>query len=645
MILKKMISLLKIFGINTKTGSIMKRLFYLMMASALILAGGCTKEQVTGNDDVNKPEELPQPEPPVEFTMVPMTLNAAMAECTADVKALIDAEGAFGWTADDAIAVNVHYTDESGNEVDKFFKFEMKEISSENDNVAVFAGEIPSTGKVSGVAVYPYDELHAYAGGELTVNFPAVVSEKNHLPVMYAKVGEGTDLQFEHLSSMLKVTYRFVPKGTDMFTLTSDHVAGLHAVNIETGALTATASATNQISVPFDALSTMYEEKSVFVPVPAGEREFAVQLHAGEIPVKWSDFSSKESREYAAGHIALLPEIDVHFTELFVLGDSKELWNWSYGDMVAMEEVQDHIFTWTGSIGKDNKFRFPIENYWWPAIYKSEAGVVVLFADPEAPNKEPKADGVTDFMVQTAGNYTLTVNTTDMDNITVDIKLNEAQMVYPDLYVVGSATDWGYSTNPTDKMWMEQVENGVFVWEGHLSSTGEFKFYTEKDHKPSYNRDADASDYWTLTYRTDYSQPDAQFQVAKSGTYKLTADLNTMNLKAELLKEDAYQKLYGIGEAFDWGWSLDNCEELTYQGDGVYTWTGNLAVDKEFKFLLQKDWGAHYGPATSGQMDGKAVLHESGDYKYKLPSSSYTSGVHTVVLDINKGTITVTPQK
>lgn len=632
----------------------MKKLLYLSIASALLMVGGCAKEPVVDNGlvDNDVPENNVTEQQPVEIAMKTIDLGASMSDLESPVKAVAGDDGAFGWTSDDAIAVNVVYTDGNGDEVNGFFRFDVKEISSEDDNVATFTGEIPETGTVSGVAVYPYDEGHSFVDGKLIVNFPSEVSEANHLPVMYARVSDGESMNFNHLSSMLKVTYRYVPKGTDGFVLTSDAVAGPYEVDVETGELTATSEATDNVKVPFTALPTMYSDKSVYVPVPAGERIFAVQLNKGDEKVKWSDFSTKSAREYAAGRIALLPAMDVHLENLFVLGDSKDMWKWNYELMEPMEEAEDHVFTWSGKVSEGDEFRFPVERYWWPAIYKEgETGGRIVLANPAAPTADPKG---TDFVAAKSGSYTITVDARDMDAIKVTVNLDKEHEIYPDLYIVGSATDWGYTTKPVDEQWMDQTENGIFVWEGHLSNSGEFKFYIGSDHVPSYNRDGSAADYWTLVYRAAYQDankkdtPDLKFKIEKSGTYRLTADLNTMKLTPELLVEDAYQKLYGIGSAFEAGWDLKKAEELEYKGNGVYTWTGTITAGGEFKFLLQRDWGAHYGPDKSKdgtyEVDGTTALHNSGDVKYTLPSD-YATGIYTVTLDISNGTITVTPQE
>ena len=275
------------------------------MTSALLVVSGCVKEEVNDNSQFVE-------DPVYDMPMKSVTLDASML---APVKAIVDESGDFAWTSDDAIAVNVQYQNNDDETVNAFFRFNVQKISSENDNSATFEGMIPETGIVTGVAVYPYDRGHVYADGKLSVNFPAEVSESNHLPVMYAKIQAGEVLQFQHLSSMLKLTYRYVPKGTDGLTLTSEAVAGLYEVNLETGALTPTEIVSNQVKASFTALEQIQAEKSVYIPVPAGPRIIAANLNKGEDLVKWSNISQKSAYDFKTGRISLLPAVNVHFSD------------------------------------------------------------------------------------------------------------------------------------------------------------------------------------------------------------------------------------------------------------------------------------------------------------------------------------------
>ena len=607
------------------------------MTSALLVVSGCVKEMPADGSDQSTDST------PTEIAMKSVTLDASIPGDAA--KSLVNDEGEFCWTSDDAIAVNVSYVDADGNPANGFFKLDVKEISSENDNVATFEGKIPENGTFEGVAVYPYNEGHVYSDGKLTVNFPNQISETNHLPMMYAQIAHGEALQFKHLSSMLKLTYKYVPKGTDGLTLTSEAVAGLYDVNLETGALTATKNVTNQVKATFAALEQISAEKSVYIPVPAGSRTIAANLNKGEAIVKWSSISSKAARTYEKGHIALLPAMNVHFSELYIVGASKDLYSWSTKKMRPMEEVSDHVFTWTGDIFKGNRFRFPAGKIFYPAIYKINGKPTMTF--------EGMGNDY-DFTVEEDGNYTVTVDATDMDNITVNIKFNH--VAYPDkyLFINGLATQkMNYEKNAEDWMWMTQVDRGVFEWTGHLSDNkgADFKFLTKSGSwLPSYNRDETADDNWTMRYRTEDDKRDYKFEITEDdGIYKVTADLNEMKVSCELIESCPRYFITGYSVG---GFSQTPAIEymFTYVSDGVYTWTGNLKVDtgNGFKIIeygaYNPSWGPVGGKTSVGDVTKGTTEWSETDSKWDLKSAQgFSEGKYTITLDTKNRTIEVTP--
>lgn len=625
----------------------MKNLLYLIMASAFLMVCGCVKEKA---NDQGQSEQKPA----LDIPMKTVTLDASMITI---VKSTVDEEGQFGWTSDDAIAVNVEYRDNEDALVNAFFEFDVKEISSEDSKMATFEGEIPETGVLKGVAVYPYNEGHVYSGGNLKVNFPSIVSENNHLPAMYAKI-EGGTLQFNHLSSMLRLTYRYVPKGTDGMILTSTAVAGLYNVNIETGAITTTQSVSDQVKVSFDALTTMQEEKAIYVPVPAGERSIAAQLTKGEETVKWSSISSKSARVFEAGNLYLLPAFKVNLSELYILGGPVDTYAWEIGDMVPMEENEDHIFTWTGRLFKGNssseRFRFPVETGYYPAIYKVNDTPTVKFEN---------MGNSYDFTVDRDGYYAVTVNTSDMDNITVNVEFR-----YPTLFIVGYGTRWGYEKNsPAEGQWLTMTSDGVYEWTGWLTddytesdntTKGAFKFLAQKgEWLPSYNKKADED--WTLVERTaSNGVADKKFTINRDGygdgIYTLTVNLNTMTLNA--VKTESTEDLYVIGKSVDDSFKKEptTAYKMTYEGNGVYTWSGTMKVDtgNGFKIISWGSWTPLWGPNRDSKIsdasigDG-AALWNNTDRKWDLKSSEgYSEGTYRIVLDTSNkpdGTISVAP--
>ena len=73
----------------------MKNLFYLIMTSALLMVGGCVKEVADDNAQFEQ-------DPALDIPMKTVTLDASMMS---QVKSIVDDEGGFAWTLDDAIAV------------------------------------------------------------------------------------------------------------------------------------------------------------------------------------------------------------------------------------------------------------------------------------------------------------------------------------------------------------------------------------------------------------------------------------------------------------------------------------------------------------------------------------------------------------
>lgn len=102
--------------------------------------------------------------------------------------------------------------------------------------------------------------------------------------------------------------------------------------------------------------------------------------------------------------------------------------------------------------------------------------------------------------------------------------------------------------------------------------------------------------------------------------------------------EVVIEHIYPIGEATPWGWSLDSAEEMT-GADGVFTWTGKLIKNAEFKFVTQKDWWPGLvRDATSTDpfamvysktekvgdvnMDNKFKVDKTGEYKLTIDAKS-----------------------
>ncbi len=101
-----------------------------------------------------------------------------------------------------------------------------------------------------------------------------------------------------------------------------------------------------------------------------------------------------------------------------------------------------------------------------------------------------------------------------------------------------------------------------------------------------------------------------------------------------------------VGAAVFCGWNPQNAAMMVRKenNSNVFTYTGWLKADEEFKFLTQCSWGEpEYRNANTGNSyingDGEVVLVSGDDNDYKFKVSQ--SGNYTITLDIDNMTINV----
>ena len=207
---------------------------------------------------------------------------------------------------------------------------------------------------------------------------------------------------------------------------------------------------------------------------------------------------------------------------LYLLGDATPA-GWSLDAMPEFTKAGD-VFTWEGPLTEGGEFRFPMQRDWWPCL--------MIAMDGETLVKGVGDDDKTGFTVDESAIYKIECNVA-----TMKAKLTKTGDIvppdFPTVYMCGDATPYGWSSNMTDESQLKPVDTNnvnVLSWTGALTASGAFKFLTKNDWIPSYNRDENASDYWTLILRETYDDPDVQFQVSEDGTYKVTVDLDAMKV-------------------------------------------------------------------------------------------------------------------
>lgn len=111
----------------------------------------------------------------------------------------------------------------------------------------------------------------------------------------------------------------------------------------------------------------------------------------------------------------------------------------------------------------------------------------------------------------------------------------------------------------------------------------------------------------------------------KSFTFTIVALLAMIGLQAQAA-------MYLVGEGFN-GWTTTGNVEMTDDGDGMYSWSGNLVAGSSFAFFRDtEDWGSQRGPANG---DGSAP---TGDWEETVAMGAWTlttSGSYIIQYNYN----------
>lgn len=313
-------------------------------------------------------------------------------------------------------------------------------------------------------------------------------------------------------------------------------------------------------------------------------------------------------------------------------------WGWEPSQAEMMKTDDGVVYTWTGNIiaGLDFKFLCQNDGNWIPSYNRDENAAEYWTLYKKTQDWEPD----TCFKVEKSGQYTITLNINDL-TISVEPSSEGFQKLYP----IG-AMEWGWDLESAEEM---MTNDGItYTWTGHITAGLDFKFECQKTAwQPSYNRDTNAEDYWTAYYKTQDWEPDSQWVVETSGIYTLTINIETLKVTAEpQFDPSTWEKIYPIG-AMDWGWDPTQAEEMHTDDGIVYTWTGNIVANNDFKFLCQNDgenwipsynrdaeaeeYWTLYKKTEDWQPDDCFKLPESGKYKITLNIVDLTISVEKVI--------------
>ncbi len=130
---------------------------------------------------------------------------------------------------------------------------------------------------------------------------------------------------------------------------------------------------------------------------------------------------------------------------------------------------------------------------------------------------------------------------------------------------------------------------------------------------------------WNLSYGSGgdgiLSASGGNLEAPGSGSYKITADLNTLTYKME------YNQWSVTGDATAGGWNVDTDMKFN-NGDSTWSIVASLTAGGNIKFKYNHDWGVNYG-GSGGVLvlnGGNIPITATGTYlvQFDLPHLKYT---------------------
>lgn len=220
---------------------------------------------------------------------------------------------------------------------------------------------------------------------------------------------------------------------------------------------------------------------------------------------------------------------------------------------------------------------------------------------------------------------------------TVVIHVTTYKPVSSALYVIGDATPGGWSLNEASQMNSISGEAGGFIWTGNLVP-GKFKFLTTNTgYLPSYCKDGSSAES-KLIYRENNDQPDEQFEIESSGSYRITVNIIDLTISVEMTTGPKYNAIYFVGSFTNWSFvpmRLDPNNSFVFRYGAIMTWNGG----GEFKFGTQNNsWEDMYHPtiANAPYTHTGVMQNDEGDNKWALTQAE-CGRPYKMTLDITEG--------
>jgi len=311
---------------------------------------------------------------------------------------------------------------------------------------------------------------------------------------------------------------------------------------------------------------------------------------------------------------------------LYLVGDFND---WNIDAPTQAEKQSDYIFVYEGPLSVGEIKACTATGSWDVSFIRPETnGCKINKNGVESETFVYSASPDNKWKIEEPGIYRLTF---DLQNWTIAAEYIGDYKPTPRLFMIGEATDGGWSWDAATVIEAAEDNDHLFVWEGELGR-GTFKASEVKDFSAPFYRPAVANCELSengvadkrMVFTTD---PDDQWLVTVAGKYRLTFNTADMTFDAKFLDggSETLPSLYMIGEATDGGWSLDNATEITTTTENIYVWEGVLKLGT-FKACEVKDFSApFYRPAVAdcevsenGVADKRMVFTTDPDDQWKV---------------------------
>lgn len=278
---------------------------------------------------------------------------------------------------------------------------------------------------------------------------------------------------------------------------------------------------------------------------------------------------------------------------LYIVGDFN---GWNIENPTPLEKKSDYIFEYEGPFTTGEMKACLSTGSWDVSFIRPETnGCKIDKTGVESSNFVYTANPDNKWKIEESGIYRITF---DLQNWTIAVEYTGEFKPSPRLYMIGEATDGGWSWDAATVIEATTANEKIFVWEGELGR-GTFKASEIKDFGAPFYRpttpNCEVSDKGVASTEMVFTEsPDDQWLVTLAGKYRLTFNTDDMTFNAEFLSESSsFPSLYMIGESTEGGWSLDNATEITTSIENVYIWEG-LLKEGTFKACFTKDFSAPF---------------------------------------------------